>query len=136
MNRSAFLYLRQFLWRAINIIFFIYLLETIYFVLIFLDDGQDVIATGGIDTNAVLFDRSSGQILCTLTGHSKKVFPSNLLSHGITSRILLFFLSDRIFCLSDYCRLQVWNLYHGMSYLLLDQQIRFVILVRNFLWNN
>ncbi|XP_020094280.1 pre-mRNA-processing factor 19-like [Ananas comosus] len=34
---------------------------------------KDVIATGGIDTNAVLFDRSSGQILCTLTGHSKKI---------------------------------------------------------------
>lgn len=34
---------------------------------------QDIIATGGIDTNAVLFDRSSGQVLCTLTDHSKKV---------------------------------------------------------------
>ncbi|AQK46052.1 Carbohydrate-binding X8 domain superfamily protein [Zea mays] len=38
---------------------------------IYLVDSQDV-ATGGIDTNAVIFDRSSGQILCTLTGHSKK----------------------------------------------------------------
>jgi hypothetical protein len=38
-------------------------------------DLQDIVATGGIDTNAVLFDRASGQILCTLTGHSKKVFP-------------------------------------------------------------
>jgi pre-mRNA-processing factor 19 len=36
-------------------------------------DSQDIVATGGIDTNAVLFDRPSGQILCTLTGHSKKV---------------------------------------------------------------
>lgn len=35
--------------------------------------SKDLIATGGIDSNAVLFDRSSGQILCTLTGHSKKV---------------------------------------------------------------
>ncbi|WZZ77232.1 hypothetical protein YC2023_097804 [Brassica napus] len=36
-------------------------------------DLLDVIATGGIDTTAVLFDRPSGQILSTLTGHSKKV---------------------------------------------------------------
>lgn len=35
--------------------------------------SKDVIATGGIDTTAVLFDRPSGQILSTLTGHSKKV---------------------------------------------------------------
>ncbi|XP_072963457.1 pre-mRNA-processing factor 19 isoform X2 [Typha angustifolia] len=35
--------------------------------------SKDIIATGGIDTNAVLFDRSSGQILSTLTGHSKKI---------------------------------------------------------------
>lgn len=35
--------------------------------------SKDIIATGGVDANAVLFDRSSGQILCTLTGHSKKV---------------------------------------------------------------
>ncbi|KMZ69392.1 U-box domain-containing protein 72 [Zostera marina] len=35
--------------------------------------SKDIIATGGVDTNAVLFDRSSGQILSTLTGHSKKV---------------------------------------------------------------
>lgn len=35
---------------------------------------QDIIATGGFDTNAVIFDRSSGQILSTLSGHSKKVF--------------------------------------------------------------
>lgn len=35
--------------------------------------SKDIIATGGIDTNAVLFDRPSGQILCTLTGHSKKI---------------------------------------------------------------
>ncbi|PKA55056.1 U-box domain-containing protein 72 [Apostasia shenzhenica] len=35
--------------------------------------SKDLIATGGIDTNVVLFDRTSGHILCTLTGHSKKV---------------------------------------------------------------
>ncbi|XP_010475111.1 PREDICTED: pre-mRNA-processing factor 19 homolog 1 [Camelina sativa] len=35
--------------------------------------SKDIIATGGIDTTAVLFDRPSGQILSTLTGHSKKV---------------------------------------------------------------
>ncbi|KAG2548600.1 hypothetical protein PVAP13_9KG195000 [Panicum virgatum] len=35
--------------------------------------SKDIVATGGIDTNAVLFDRPSGQILCTLTGHSKKI---------------------------------------------------------------
>ncbi|XP_004134043.1 pre-mRNA-processing factor 19 [Cucumis sativus] len=34
---------------------------------------KDVIATGGLDTNAVLFGRSSGEILSTLSGHSKKV---------------------------------------------------------------
>lgn len=39
---------------------------------------QDLIATGGLDTNAVLFDRSSGQILSTLVGHSKKVCISSL----------------------------------------------------------
>ncbi|XBH96494.1 hypothetical protein VPH35_086865 [Triticum aestivum] len=35
--------------------------------------SKDIIATGGIDTNAVLFDRPSGQVLCTLTDHSKKI---------------------------------------------------------------
>ena len=45
-----------------------------FFYLILVMDQQDVVASGGIDTNAVLFDRPSGQILCTLTGHSKKVF--------------------------------------------------------------
>jgi len=34
---------------------------------------KDMIATGGIDTNAVVFDRPSGQIVSTLSGHSKKV---------------------------------------------------------------
>ncbi|XVE81926.1 hypothetical protein DITRI_Ditri15bG0105500 [Diplodiscus trichospermus] len=35
--------------------------------------SKDIIATGGIDSNAVLFDRTSGEILSTLSGHSKKV---------------------------------------------------------------
>ncbi|XP_077252774.1 pre-mRNA-processing factor 19-like [Tasmannia lanceolata] len=34
---------------------------------------KDIIATGGVDSNAVLFDQMSGQILCTLSGHTKKV---------------------------------------------------------------
>ncbi|KAL9225159.1 hypothetical protein vseg_001112 [Gypsophila vaccaria] len=33
----------------------------------------DIIATGGNDANAVVFDRASEQILSTLSGHSKKV---------------------------------------------------------------
>ncbi|KAK9137994.1 hypothetical protein Sjap_008588 [Stephania japonica] len=35
--------------------------------------SKDIIATGGVDTNAVIFDQTSGQILSTLSGHSKKV---------------------------------------------------------------
>ncbi|CAA7390575.1 unnamed protein product [Spirodela intermedia] len=35
--------------------------------------SKDIIATGGVDATAVLFDRGSGEILCTLTGHSKRV---------------------------------------------------------------
>ncbi|KAG9445748.1 hypothetical protein H6P81_011876 [Aristolochia fimbriata] len=35
--------------------------------------SKDIIATGGVDSNAVIFDRAAGQILSTLTGHSKKV---------------------------------------------------------------
>lgn len=34
---------------------------------------QDIIATGGVDTNAVVFDQPSGQIISTLSGHSKRV---------------------------------------------------------------
>lgn len=47
--------------------------STHFIFCMFLVDEQDVIATGGVDTNAVLFDRVSGQILSTLTGHTKKV---------------------------------------------------------------
>ncbi|XVF66405.1 hypothetical protein PTKIN_Ptkin10aG0032900 [Pterospermum kingtungense] len=35
--------------------------------------SKDIVATGGIDSNAVLFNRKSGEILSTLSGHSKKV---------------------------------------------------------------
>lgn len=35
--------------------------------------AKDIVATGGVDTNAVVFDRPSGQIISTLSGHSKKV---------------------------------------------------------------
>ncbi|XP_007035246.2 PREDICTED: pre-mRNA-processing factor 19 homolog 1 isoform X1 [Theobroma cacao] len=35
--------------------------------------SKDIVATGGIDSSAVLFDRTSGEILSTLSGHSKKV---------------------------------------------------------------
>ncbi|XP_074579819.1 pre-mRNA-processing factor 19-like [Curcuma longa] len=38
-----------------------------------IDASKDVIATGGVDSTGVLFNRTSGQILSTLTGHSKKV---------------------------------------------------------------
>ncbi|XP_012487307.1 pre-mRNA-processing factor 19 [Gossypium raimondii] len=35
--------------------------------------SKDIVATGGVDSSAVLFDRTSGEILSTLNGHSKKV---------------------------------------------------------------
>ncbi|MQM02086.1 hypothetical protein Taro_034852 [Colocasia esculenta] len=35
--------------------------------------SKDIIATGGVDATAVIFDRPSGQILSTLSGHSKRV---------------------------------------------------------------
>ncbi|KAG7996612.1 hypothetical protein I3843_01G169500 [Carya illinoinensis] len=43
---------------------------------------KDIIATGGLDTNAVLFDRPSGQILSTLSGHSKKVTSLKFVARG------------------------------------------------------
>ena len=39
----------------------------------FLSGLQDIIATGGADATAVIFDRPSGQIASALSGHSKKV---------------------------------------------------------------
>ncbi|KAF7837423.1 Pre-mRNA-processing factor 19 [Senna tora] len=44
--------------------------------------SKDMIATGGVDTNAVIFDRSSGQILSTLSGHSKKVTSVKFVGQG------------------------------------------------------
>ncbi|KAJ4827967.1 Pre-mRNA-processing factor 19 1 [Turnera subulata] len=38
-----------------------------------IQSSKDIIATGGIDSTAVLFNRPSGQIVSTLSGHSKKV---------------------------------------------------------------
>ncbi|KAM3326842.1 pre-mRNA-processing factor 19 [Capsicum chacoense] len=35
--------------------------------------AKDIIATGGVDSNAVVFNRPSGQIISTLSGHSKRV---------------------------------------------------------------
>ncbi|MFQ6666322.1 hypothetical protein Gotur_032707, partial [Gossypium turneri] len=50
--------------------------------------NKDIVATGGIDSSAVLFDQTSGVILSTLSGHSKKVTsvkfvaPSNVILSG------------------------------------------------------
>ncbi|KAK7393649.1 hypothetical protein VNO78_22209 [Psophocarpus tetragonolobus] len=44
--------------------------------------SKDLIATGGIDTNAVIFERTSGQILSTLSGHSKKVTSVKFVAQG------------------------------------------------------
>ncbi|WCJ24116.1 Pre-mRNA-processing factor 19 [Euphorbia peplus] len=44
--------------------------------------SKDIIATGGLDSTAVLFDRPSGQILSTLSGHSKKVTSVKFVADG------------------------------------------------------
>ncbi|XP_002528359.2 pre-mRNA-processing factor 19 homolog 1 [Ricinus communis] len=44
--------------------------------------SKDIIATGGVDSTAVLFDRPSGQILSTLSGHSKKVTSVRFVAEG------------------------------------------------------
>ncbi|KAK2400171.1 U4/U6 small nuclear ribonucleoprotein PRP4 protein [Trifolium repens] len=44
--------------------------------------SKDLIATGNIDTNAVIFDRPSGQVLATLSGHSKKVTSVKFVGQG------------------------------------------------------
>lgn len=44
--------------------------------------SKDIIATGNIDTNAVIFDRPSGQVLATLSGHSKKVTSVKFVGQG------------------------------------------------------
>ncbi|CAL1384332.1 unnamed protein product [Linum trigynum] len=46
--------------------------------------SKDFIATGGVDSTAVIFDRSSGQIRSTLSGHSKKVTSVNFVADGGT----------------------------------------------------
>ena len=46
----------------------------------------NVVATGGADSVAMLFNKSSGKVVGTLAGHKKKVSqptqPAALLSHG------------------------------------------------------
>ncbi|KAL7615602.1 pre-mRNA-processing factor 19 [Lactuca sativa] len=44
--------------------------------------SKDLIATGGVDMNAVVFNRSSGEIVSTLSGHSKKVTSVKFVSDG------------------------------------------------------
>ncbi|XP_038720575.1 pre-mRNA-processing factor 19 homolog 1-like [Tripterygium wilfordii] len=44
--------------------------------------SRDRIATGGADANAVVFDQSSGEILSTLSGHSKKVTSVKFVGDG------------------------------------------------------
>ncbi|XAR48930.1 hypothetical protein NMG60_11031921 [Bertholletia excelsa] len=44
--------------------------------------SKDILATGGADTSAVLFDRPSGEILSTLSGHSKKVTSVKFVADG------------------------------------------------------
>ncbi|KAJ6318798.1 hypothetical protein OIU76_014199 [Salix suchowensis] len=44
--------------------------------------SKDIIATGGVDATAVVFDRSTGQIVSTLSGHSKKVTSVRFVAEG------------------------------------------------------
>jgi pre-mRNA-processing factor 19 len=44
--------------------------------------SKDIIATAGIDTNAIVFDRPSGEIVATLSGHSKKVTSVKFVAQG------------------------------------------------------
>ncbi|KAL2530275.1 Pre-mRNA-proCES [Forsythia ovata] len=44
--------------------------------------SKDIIATAGVDSNAVVFDRPSGQIISTLSGHSKKVTSVKFVAEG------------------------------------------------------
>ncbi|KAJ8539694.1 hypothetical protein K7X08_013946 [Anisodus acutangulus] len=43
---------------------------------------KDIIVTGGVDSNAVVFDRPSGQIVSTLSGHSKRVTSVRFAAEG------------------------------------------------------
>ncbi|TYH86249.1 hypothetical protein ES332_D01G028600v1 [Gossypium tomentosum] len=55
--------------------------------------SKDIVATGGIDSSAVLFDQTSGVMLSTLSGHSKKVTsgkfvaPSNVILSGSADKV-------------------------------------------------
>ncbi|KAK6138766.1 hypothetical protein DH2020_027494 [Rehmannia glutinosa] len=44
--------------------------------------SKDIIATAGADSNAVIFDRPSGQVVSTLSGHSKKVTSVKFAAEG------------------------------------------------------
>ncbi|CAN4091062.1 unnamed protein product [Withania somnifera] len=44
--------------------------------------AKDIIATGGVDSNAVVFDRPSGQIISILSGHSKRVTSVKFAAEG------------------------------------------------------
>ncbi|KAL0456924.1 UNVERIFIED_CONTAM: Pre-processing factor 19, partial [Sesamum latifolium] len=44
--------------------------------------SKDIIATAGADSNAVVFDRPSGQVVSTLSGHSKKVTSVKFAAEG------------------------------------------------------
>ncbi|EYU43746.1 hypothetical protein ABFS82_07G052300 [Erythranthe guttata] len=44
--------------------------------------SKDIIATAGADSNAVVFDRPSGQVVSTLSGHSKKVTSIKFAAEG------------------------------------------------------
>ncbi|KAL3351340.1 hypothetical protein AABB24_019764 [Solanum stoloniferum] len=43
---------------------------------------KDIIATGGVDSTAVVFDLPSGQIVSTLSGHSKRVTSVRFAAEG------------------------------------------------------
>ncbi|KAK4478233.1 hypothetical protein RD792_017516, partial [Penstemon davidsonii] len=43
---------------------------------------KDIIASAGADSNVVVFDRPSGQVLSTLSGHSKKVTSVKFVAEG------------------------------------------------------
>lgn len=47
-----------------------------------INQSKDIIATGGVDTNAVVFNKTSGEILSTLSGHSKKVTSVKFVGDG------------------------------------------------------
>ncbi|KAJ6420964.1 hypothetical protein OIU84_028360 [Salix udensis] len=44
--------------------------------------SKDIIATGGVDATAVIFDRPSGQIVSALSGHSKRVTSVKFVAEG------------------------------------------------------